>query len=107
MVARLQRDVSGGAVWRVSFLLCIVDGHLFSVQATEVVVPTLCDDRAVLDENAPHQRVGTYLAATALGHQKSMFHEHAVAFGPVIAHTPPRRRSFKIACMRATSFCGR
>ena len=107
MIARLQRDVCGGAVRGVPFLFCIVNGHLFSVQAAEVVVPTLCDDRAVLDENAPHQRVGAYFAATALGHQKSMFHEHAIALGPVIAHTPPTRRLFKIACMRATSFCVR
>ena len=72
-----------------------------------MVVPSFREHHAVLDENAPHQRVGTHFATTALGHQKSMFHEHAIAFGPVIAHTPPTRLSFKIACMRATSFCAR
>ena len=105
MIARLQRDVCGGAVRGVPFLFCVMNGHLFSVEATEVVVPTLCDDRAVLDENAPHQRVGPLCRVRSATKRACSMNMRS----PRSSHRShaPTRHLFKIACMKATSFCVR
>jgi hypothetical protein len=42
------------------FLFSIMNGHLFSVEAAEMIVPPLGDDLAILHKNATDQGVGTH-----------------------------------------------
>ena len=99
MVARLQGHVSGRAVGRMPLFFCIMDGHLFGVQSTQMVVPSFGDDHAVLDEHTPHQGVWADLAAAAFSHQQRVFHEHAVVLAPISAHAWPTLHLFMTACM--------
>ncbi len=80
-------------------LLCIVNGHLFGVQSTQMVVPSFSDDHVVLDEHTPHQGVRADLAAAAFSHQQRVLHEHAVVVAPISAHAWPTLHSFMTACM--------
>ena len=88
--------------WRrsgVPFLFCVVNGHLFSVETTEVVVPTLCDDRAVLDENAPHQRVGTHFATMRSATKRACsMNMRSLSVQSSLTRSPTRL-SFKTACI--------
>ena len=99
MVARLQGYVGGRAVGRVPLFLRIMDGHLFGVQSTQMVVPSFGDDHTVLDEHTPHQGVRADLAAAAFSHQQRVLHEHAVVLAPISAHAWPTLHLFITACM--------
>ena len=81
------------------FFFSVVNGHLFSVQAAEMVVPTFSDDLAVFDQHAADQRVRTDLSPTSFSNQQGMFHEHAVCIAPILSHTQPRNLLFMTACM--------
>ena len=85
-----------------SFFLCVVNGHLFGVQTSEVIVPTFSDDPTVLDQHAADQRIGADLSATSLSNQQGMFHEHAICIAPILSHTSPRNLLFMTACMPST-----
>ena len=102
MVARFQRHVGCGAVGRPSFFFGIVYGHLFRMQPAKVVVPTLGNHGTVLDQDATHQGVGTYLSSATLCDQKSVLHEHAIGVRPLSAHASATDRLFKTACIPST-----
>ena len=79
--------------------LRIMDGHLFGVQSTQMIVPSFGDDHAVLDEHTPHQGVRADLAAAAFSHQQRVFHEHTIVLAPLSAHASPTLHLFMTACM--------
>ena len=81
------------------FFLSVVNGHLFSVQSTEMVVPTFSNDRTIFDQHAANQRIRADLSATSLSNQQGMFHEHAVCIAPFLSHAQPRDLLFMTACM--------
>ena len=82
-----------------SIFFRVVDGHLFGVKAAKMVVPTLSDDRVVLDQNTPYERIGADLPAASLGEQERVLHERVFVLRPIIAHRPPTNPLFMTACM--------
>ena len=99
VVARFECYVRHGAVGRVSLFFRVVNGHLFSVKAAKMVVPTLSDDRVVLDQNTTNERIGADLPTTSLGEQQCVLHERVIVLRPIIAHRPPTDPLFMTACM--------
>ncbi len=59
-----------------------MDGHLFSVEPTEVVVPPFGDDVAVPNEDAANQRVRAHAPSTALRHFEGAPHVGGFLFRP-------------------------
>jgi hypothetical protein len=57
-----------------------VDGHLFSMEATEVIVPAFGDGHTVLHQHASHGRVWADAALTAFGDLEGPPHEFRLAF---------------------------
>ena len=61
VVTRFKRHVRHGPVGGMPLFLGVVDGHLFSVQTTKMVVPTLRNDGVVFDQNAANEGLGLTL----------------------------------------------
>ena len=99
VVTRFKRYVRHGPVGGMPLFLGVVDGHLFSVQTTKMVVPTLRNDGVVFDQNAANEGIGTDLAPATLRNQQRVLHVGALVVGPVIAHEPPTDLLFMTACM--------
>ena len=98
VVTRFKRHRHTDPLGNAPFL-GVVDGHLFSVQTTKMVVPTLRNDGVVFDQNAANEGIGTDLAPATLRNQQRVLHVGAFVVGPVIAHEPPTDLLFMTACM--------
>jgi hypothetical protein len=81
----------------------VVDGHLFCMKASEMVVPTFGDDDTVLDQNASDHGIWTDVAPTSLGDQQGAFHERRISLAPVALHASPKSVEFKTSCMAAVT----
>jgi hypothetical protein len=82
-----------------SLFFGIVQCHLFSVKATEVIVPPFSDDLSFFDEDTADQWIGADLSSATFSDQKSMLHEHAICIAPCILHRPPTMPQFKTSCI--------
>ena len=101
MIARLKGDVGCCAVGRQPPFFGVMNGHLFCMQPTKMVVATLGNNGPVLDQDATNQRIGADFPSATLSDQEGMLHEHAINLCPFSAHAHPTNLLFKIACMRA------
>lgn len=84
-----------------ALFLRIVDGHLLSMQSSQMIVPSFGDHHPVLDEHATHQRVRADLSAAAFCNQEGVLHEHAITLTPISAHVLPNLLLFMTACIAA------
>jgi hypothetical protein len=86
-----------------SLFFSVMDGHLFGVKATEMIVPAFGDDLTVFDEHAPDQWIRTDVPSTAFGHEKCTLHVGAVVIAPCFVHGQSKRREFKTACIDSST----
>ena len=81
------------------FFLSVMDGHLFCMKATEVIVPTFSNDDSIFDEYATNQRVRADLSTATFGNEQCPFHVGAVIIVPGFVHNPSKRCEFITACI--------
>ena len=82
MVARLEGDVRRCPVGGNATRFGVVDGHLFSMKPTKVVMPTLCDGHAVLHQHTTNGRIRAHSPLSSLSDLKGPPHEFSLAFRP-------------------------
>ena len=99
MIARLECYIGGGTVGGVPLFFGIVNCHLLSMEATEVIVPSFSDDLAFFDKYAADQGIGAYLSPAPFSDQESTFHEHAIGITPRFLHMPSTMHQFKTSCI--------